>query len=133
MPHPQLAMEISHDRVAAARWTRGNSLDAYAVEALPPGALTPSAVEPNVGNPAALKSAMAGVLSRLRAKDENVALLLPDPVIRVFVQHFDEFPRAAQEAEPMLRWKLKKGVPFEAAETLISYMRQSPREDGVDI
>src|SRR5579864_1047581 len=133
MPHPQLAMEISHDRVAAARWTRGNSLDTFAVEALPPGALIPSAVEINVVNPAALKSAIASVLSRLRAKDEDVALLLPDPVIRVFVQHFDEFPRAAQEAEPMLRWKLKKSVPFEADETVISYMRQAAREDGVDV
>jgi len=93
----------------------------------------PSAVEVNVVNPAALKSAIASVLSRLRAKDEGVALLLPDPVIRVFVQHFDEFPRAAQEAEPMLRWKLKKSVPFEADEAVISYMRQPARSDGVDV
>ena len=133
MPHPHLAVEIAHDRVAAARWTRGNSLDAFAVEALPPGALMPSAVEVNVVNPAALKSAIASVLSRLRARDEGVALLLPDPVIRVFVQHFDEFPRAAQEAEPMLRWKLKKSVPFEADEAVISYMRQPARSDGVDV
>ncbi len=132
-PHPHLAMEIAHDRVAAARWTHGNTLDSFAVEALPPGALVPSAVEANVVNPAALKSAIAGVLSRLRAKEEDVALLLPDPVIRVFVQHFDEFPRAPQEAEPMLRWKLKKSVPFEADETVISYMRQPARGDGVDV
>jgi type IV pilus assembly protein PilM len=33
----------------------------------------------------------------------------------------------------MLRWRLKKSVPFEADETLISYMRQSPRQEGVDI
>ena len=33
----------------------------------------------------------------------------------------------------MLRWKLKKSVPFEAEETLVSYMRQAPREEGVDI
>ncbi len=33
----------------------------------------------------------------------------------------------------MLRWRLKKSVPFEAEETLISYMRQAPRDDGVDI
>ena len=132
-PHPHLALEIAHDRVAAARWTHGNSLDGFAVESLPPGALIPSAVEANVVNPAALKSALAGVLSRLRAKEEDVALLLPDPVIRVFVQHFDEFPRAPQEAEPMLRWKLKKSVPFDADETVISYMRQTPRQDGVDV
>jgi len=54
-------------------------------------------------------------------------------VIRVFVLHFDVFPRKPEEAIPILRWRLKKSVPFEAEETVISYMRQSPRDDGVDI
>lgn len=133
MPHPPLAIEISPDWIAAARWTRTGGLDSFAVEPLPPGALTPSAVETNIGNPIAVKSAIASLTARLRAKDEEVALLIPDPVIRVFVQHFEQFPRSPQEAEPMLRWKLKKSVPFEADETVISYMRQSPREDGVDV
>jgi type IV pilus assembly protein PilM len=133
MPHPPVAIEIAPDRVAAARWTRAGSVDGFAVEPLPPGSLVPSAVETNIANLAAVKAAVAGVANRLRAKDEDVALLLPDPVIRVFVQHFDEFPRSASEAIPMLRWKLKKSVPFEVDETLISYMRQAPREDGVDI
>jgi type IV pilus assembly protein PilM len=76
---------------------------------------------------------MANIVSRVRARDEDVALILPDPVIRVFVQHFDEFPRSSQEAIPMLRWKLKKSIPFEADETVISYMRQPARAEGVDI
>jgi type IV pilus assembly protein PilM len=133
MPHPPLALEISQDRVAAARWTRNGGLDSYAIEALPNGALMPSAVESNIVNSSAVKGAISEVMSKLRAKDEDVALLVPDPVIRVFVQHFEQFPRSPQEAEPMLRWKLKKSVPFEADETVISYMRQAPREDGVDI
>ena len=133
MPHPALALEISQDRVAAARWTRTGGLDSYAIETLPNGALLPSAVETNIVDQNAVKGAVAGVLSRLRAKDEEIALIVPDPVIRVFVQHFDQFPRSPHEAEPMLRWKLKKSVPFEADETVISYMRQAPREDGVDV
>ena len=133
IPHPPVAIEIAPDRVAGARWTRTGSVDGFAVESLAPGALLPSAIETNIVNLAAVRDAVLGVAGRLRAKDEDVALLLPDPVIRVFVQHFDEFPRSPQEAIPMLRWKLKKSVPFEADETLISYMRQSPREDGVDV
>jgi type IV pilus assembly protein PilM len=133
MPHPPLAIEIAPDRVAAARWSRTGSLDGFAVEALPMGAIVPSAVEANIINLAAVKSAFANACERLRARGEDVALILPDPVIRVFVQHFEEFPRSPQEAIPMLRWKLKKSVPFEADETLISYMRQAPREDGVDV
>lgn len=133
MPHPPLAIEIAPDRVAGARWARSGALDGFAVEALPSGALVPSAVESNIVNPPALNEAVSSVCERLRAKDEEIALILPDPVIRVFVQHFDQFPRSPQEAIPMLRWKLKKSVPFESDETLISYMRQAPREDGVDV
>jgi type IV pilus assembly protein PilM len=132
MPHPHLAIEFAPDRVVAARW-KGNSVDEFTVETLPPAALVPSAVETNIIQAAALKAAMANVVGRLRARDQDVALILPDPVIRVFVQHFDEFPRSAQEAIPMLRWKLKKSIPFEADETVISYMRQPARAEGVDI
>lgn len=133
MPHPPLAIEIGYDRISAVRWTRTGSVDGFAVEPLPPGAIVPSAVETNITNPVAVRAAFGNACDRLRARDEDVALLLPDPVIRVFVQHFEQFPRSPQEALPMLRWKLKKSVPFEVEETLISYMRQSPREDGVDV
>lgn len=133
MPYTALAVEVAPDRVAAARWSRTDSLDGYAVEALPAGALVPSAVETNIVNSAAVKAAVANVCERLGAGNEDVAMILPDTVIRVFVQHFEEFPRSAAEAEPMLRWKLKKSVPFESDETLISYMRQAPRESGVDV
>ena len=134
MPHAALAIEVAPDRVAAARWSRTGALDGYAVESLPLGALVPSAVEANIVNGAAVKAAVASVCGRLRSRDEeDVALILPDTVIRVFLQHFEEFPRSAEEAVPMLRWKLKKSVPFESDETFISYMRQAPREAGVDV
>ena len=51
----------------------------------------------------------------------------------MFVLHFDVFPRRRAEAEPLLRWRLKKSMPFEAEETIISFMRQAPRDEGVDI
>ena len=132
-PHPHLAVEFTPEQVAAVRFSRKGSLDGYFVESLPKGALVPSAIEPNIANPIAVKAAVASVCRKLDAKDEDVALLVPDPVIRVFVQHFEDFPRSSDEVIPMLRWKLKKSVPFEVDETLLSYMRQPPRTDGVDV
>ena len=132
-PHPPVALEVLPEQVAGVRFSRTGALDGFAVEALPPGALAASAIESNLLNPPVVKAAITKVAERLRAKDEDVALLLPDPVIRVFVQHFDDFPRSSDEAIPMLRWKLKKSVPFEVDETLLSYMRQTPRADGVDV
>ena len=133
MPDPPLAVEIGVDRLAGVRWARNGSVHDISIEPLPPGAVVPSAVEANLVNVDALRTAISNVCGRLHAKDEDVAMLLPDPVIRVFVQHFEEFPRSPQEALPMLRWKLKKSVPFGVDETVLSYMRQAPREGGVDV
>ena len=132
-PHPSLAIEISPEQVAGVRLSRTGSVGGYYVAALPNGAIVPSAIEPNVAKAAAVKSAITTVCRTLEAKMEDAALLVPDPVIRVFVQHFDDFPRSAEEAIPMLRWKLKKSVPFEVEETLLSYMRQPPQSEGVDV
>lgn len=132
-PHPLLAFEISQDRVAGARFTRAGALEKYSVEDLPKGAIVPSAIETNLANAAAVNETVRRICKELEAEDHDAALLLPDPVIRVFVQHFDDFPRSQQEAIPMLRWKLKKSVPFEVDETLLSYMRQPRPEQGVDV
>lgn len=132
-PHPGLAIEISPERVSAARFTRAGSVEGFAVENLPLGAVVPSAIETNLVNVAAVKTALTNLAATLKMGDEDAALLVPDPVIRVFVQHFDDFPRSQEEAIPMLRWKLKKSVPFEVDETLLSYMRQPSRGEGVDV
>lgn len=132
-PHPNVAIEIAPEQVSAARFSRTGSLENFAVEMLPPGAVAPSAIETNITNVIAVKAAVGRVSEKLKMKDEGVALLVPDPVIRVFVQHFEDFPRSTEEAIPMLRWKLKKSVPFEVDETLLSYMRQPSRGEGVDV
>jgi type IV pilus assembly protein PilM len=132
-PHPLLAIEISPEYVAAVRFARAGAHVSYEIQELPKGTIVPSAIESNLVNAGAVKAAVSSVCGNLGANNEDAALLLPDPVIRVFVQHFDEFPRSADEAIPMLRWKLKKSVPFEAEETLLSYMRQAPRAEGVDV
>ena len=132
-PHPPLAFEITPDQVAGARFTHSGSVGGYSIEALPKGAIVPSAIETNIINAVEVKAAVSRVCKSLGTSNESAALLLPDPVIRVFVQHFDDFPRSSQEALPMLRWKLKKSVPFEVEETLLSYMRQASRGEGVDV
>lgn len=133
-PHPLLACEISTEAVSAARWARpGGGLEGVAVEPIPAGAIVATAVETNLIDANAVRAAVGRAFDRLKAKPQEVVLLLPDVVIRVFVLHFEVFPRSQSEALPILRWRLKKSVPFEAEETLISYMRQAPISDGVDV
>jgi type IV pilus assembly protein PilM len=133
-PHPLLVCEIADEHVAAARWARATGgLEGFAIEPLSTGAILPTAAETNLLNVSEVREAVAKVLSQLGAKGQEVAVLVPDPVVRVFVLHFDTFPRSVAEATPLLRWRLKKSVPFEPEETLISFIRQAPREEGIDV
>jgi type IV pilus assembly protein PilM len=133
MPWPPVAIEISWDRISAVRWSRAGDVEGITIEPLAAGMIVPSAVEINIVDSVGVRSAMAQACKRIKAKDEYAALLLPDSVIRIFVQHFDEFPRAPQEAIPLLRWKLKKSVPFEMTDAVLSYVPQPSREGGFDI
>src|SRR5574342_139300 len=72
-------------------------------------------------------------LERVSAGRVLVAPVLPNQVVRVFILHFETFPRRADEAEPLLRWRLKKSVPFDVEEAVVSYMTQESREAGVDV
>jgi Tfp pilus assembly PilM family ATPase len=133
-PHPDAVFEISTQHVAAVVWRDGRlSADGLAWETLPAGAVAPSAVELNLADPSAVSAAVERVVNRLRVRGHSVALLLPDPAVRVFLLPFESFPRNAEEAVPLLRWRLKKSVPFDVEDTNICYTLQPSRTAGVEV
>lgn len=134
MPHPSLVVEIAAGHVAAARWgKRAGHLEGVAVEPLPIGAVMPSTVETNITQPDAVRSALRRVLTRIPARGAPIALLVPDLVVRVFILPFDNLPRNASEALPLLRWRLKKSVPFDVDETVVSWNRQGGHEGNLEV
>lgn len=133
MPHPSLVAEIAPGHVAAARWSAHGSLDASAIEPLPAGAVMPSPVDTNITQPDAVRGALRRVFSKMPHRNAPLALLIPDPAVRVFVLPFDSLPRKADDALPLLRWRLKKSVPFDVDETTVAWMRQSARDGGLEV
>ncbi len=132
IPHPDLVCEIARGRVAAARWSP-RKLEAFAKADLDENALVPSPVQANVARPEALAAALREVLREVRGRDRGLALFVPDAVVRVFILPFDEFPRRAADALPFLRWRLKKSIPFDVEETIVSWMRQRSAEGRLEI
>ena len=134
MPHPSLVVDIASTHVAAARWGKINgSLESYAVEPLPLGAVLPSPVEMNVAQPDAVRTALRRVFNQVHGHEHGLVLLVPDLVVRVFILPFDGLPRRADEALPLLRWRLKKSVPFDVDETVVSWMRQAGKDGNLEI
>lgn len=134
MPHPSMVVEIASTHVAAARWGRNLAhLSAFAAEQLPDGAITPSATQTNIADAGAVQSAIRSVFSRVPKQGPDIALLLPDPSIRVFILPFETFPRRTDEALPLLRWRLKKSLPFPAEEAVLSWVRQASRDGKIEV
>jgi type IV pilus assembly protein PilM len=134
MPQPACVCEVAADHVAAARWSKnGGKLEAEAHETIEPGVLKPSPVDTNLLNVEKLRDSIRKVLGKVCTKGEAVALLLPDPVVRVFILPFETLPRKAADALPILRWRLKKSVPFDVENTSISWMRQTARDGSLEV
>ena len=51
----------------------------------------PSPVENNITQPDAVRGALRRVFSRVPARAQPIALLVPDPVVRVFILPFEIF------------------------------------------
>lgn len=134
MPHPSLVVEIAATHVAAARWGSGANadLEAFGAEKIPFGAVVPSPLEPNVAQPDEVRGALRRVFNKVTAAP-GLALLIPDQVVRVFILPFETLPRRADEALPLLRWRLKKSVPFDVDETVVSWMRQSGKDGNLEV
>jgi type IV pilus assembly protein PilM len=133
MPHPASVVEIAGDHVSVARWSGLGGLDSAEIEALEPGAVHPSPVDANVVNAEELRSVLRRVLDRAGVRGQLVALLVPDPAVRVFILPFENLPRRMEEAQPLLRWRLKKSVPFDVEDTVISSMRQTARNGTLEV
>lgn len=134
LPHPSAVVEIAPSHVAAARWGKSRDrVEASAIEPLAAGALAPSPLDPNISQPDVIRAALVRAFHRVPVSGHSVALLVPDPVVRVFILPFEELPRRAEDALPLLRWRLKKSVPFDVDETVVSWMRQGGREGNFEI
>jgi len=126
---PQLAVEIRAGGVVAAR-AGGASSDAGILGAVARAELGRDAVEPGLkpGNIKARAAVVAAVKKTLEAVQEKgtgraVTVVVPDAVVRVLLLDFDTLPTKAAEAMPLVRFRLKKLLPFEVEESQVSYQR----------
>jgi len=70
---------------------------------------------------AALVSAVRTALEQVSQRGHDVTLVVPDAAMRVLLLDFDELPAKAAEALPVVRFRLKKLLPFDADNAAVSY------------
>ncbi len=119
-PPPAHVFELSEAGIAFS--VRGHAT----FERLPEGALVPSPIEDNLKRPEAISSLLLGVATSNAGKKRTpAALILPDYAARVTVLDFDSFPSVAVEQLSLVRFRVKKTVPFDIDSAAVTYYVQS--------
>ena len=130
---PRLACEIAADRVLVGRLAEdGRSLEACAARELAPGTVVPDLVEGNLRQPDAVREAIATALRSLVPRSHDVIAVVPDAAVRVVLLEFDTLPSNAEEAAGVVRFRLKKSLPFDVDKARVSYHAQKTNE-GVKV
>jgi len=123
---PKLACEIAADRVLAGRVSeRGNVVEMCAVGELSPGSVVPDLMETNLRERTRVADTLRETLGQVSGRSRDVIAILPDAAVRVVLLDFESLPGNREEAEGVVRFRLKKSLPFDVDKARISYHSQA--------
>jgi len=130
---PKLACEIAADRVLAGRVSdRGNTVEMCATSELAKGCVVPDLLEANVRERKGVFDTVRDTLGSLNSRSRDVIAVLPDAAVRVVLLDFETLPANRTEAESVVRFRLKKSLPFDLDKAKISYDAQ-PAASGLKV
>jgi type IV pilus assembly protein PilM len=130
---PKLACEISADRVLAGRVAEGGGMvETCTSHELAPGSVVPDLVENNLRERNSVFQTIRDTLGGVGGRSRDVIAVLPDAAVRVVLLDFDTLPAKREEAEGVVRFRLKKSLPFDVEKAQVSYHIQ-PANNGVRV
>lgn len=111
---------MAADRVLAARGS-GGRIDLCSSHSLPAGAVVPNLGNVNVLDGQVLRLAIAEALAAVNDRSRDVLAILPDAAVRVVMLDFDTLPDKSADADGVVRFRLKKSLPFNVDQAALSY------------
>ena len=121
-----MACEIAADRVIAARAAESRQvLELCSTSELAPGCVVPELTEANLRQPDAVISALRETVGNVGARSRDLIVVLPDAAVRVALLDFETLPDRHDEAESVVRFRLRKSLPFDVDKAKVSYQAQT--------
>ena len=126
-PPPALAFELSEAGIAMARTGKTPGLNFHPLDA---GVISVSPLRDNILEPEKLAAAVRSMAPPNGSrKRRDAALILPDLCARVSVLDFVDFPTDSKEQLSLIRFRLKKSVPYDVESAALSYFPQAGSEN----
>jgi type IV pilus assembly protein PilM len=137
---PRLAVEVRAEGVVAARAEDAAALlTAVSRANVAEGALAPGLKAGNIVDRVGVEAAVRAALDEVagkgseRATGRDVTVVVPDAAVRVLLLDFDQLPSKNAEALPVVRFRLKKLLPFDVDAAAVSYQVMSNERGAVRV
>ena len=136
---PRLAVEVRSEDVIAARGDEATQtlMTAVVRKPLQGAAIRPSLRPGNVADAASVSTCVRAALESMATlgKDRSryITVVIPDTAARVLLLDFDEFPNKPAEALAVVRFRLKKLLPFEVESGVVSYQVMSAARGAIRV
>jgi hypothetical protein len=122
--YPPVAVEIDRGQLTLVRVTRRRRLrpvlDAFRIQPAPEHAVGATIFRPNLGSLDDLTRQARELFEASGTKPGKVSLILPDNLAKVSIVTLPERPATRKLLREMLRFKLRRSVPFRLEEAAIS-------------
>ncbi|HSU60549.1 MAG TPA: hypothetical protein VLI55_14650 [Bryobacteraceae bacterium] len=125
-PPPDHLFEITEVSLAAGSPRMPGQ---HKFEVLAEHGLTASPSAPNLLKPYLYRDVLPRLLPVNGTKRPAAALVIPDYAVRMAILDFEQFPAGEAEREALIRFRLRKSVPFHIDEAQLSYsiQREEPK------
>lgn len=130
---PRVACEISAERVVSARAAEGAlSLEAVSSQNLVGGAVTPGLQHANVALRDPLVTALRQSVAAVAGRSRDITLVIPDASTRLLLLDFETLPEKKEDADAVVRFRLRKSLPFDVDSAAVSFDRYTA-DNGVRV
>ncbi|MGH9602690.1 MAG: type IV pilus biogenesis protein PilM [Terriglobales bacterium] len=119
---PRMACEIAANRVIAARASDdGSAIELHTSRPLAAGCVAPGLTASNVFDREGLRQAVRAVMDVVTRRSKDVIVVLPDAAVRVALLDFESLPEKESDAAALVRFRLRKTLPFDVEHAAVSY------------
>jgi len=130
IPKPRVACEVAADRVLAGRLAdNGEGLEACAARELAAGSVVPDLLENNLRQRPTVRKGIEEALGSVAGRSKDVIAVVPDAAVRVMLVEFDTLPSDPEEAVGVVRFRLKKSLPFDVEKAKVSFHAQKVSDE----
>ena len=129
-PPPTHAFDLSEMGISFVRVAEpsGSSFTPF-----DPGVLMVSPIHDNIQQSQVVEHQILSIAPPNGHRKRRAALILPDYCARIAVLDFDNFPSDPEEQLALLRFRMKKSVPFDVDSAVLSYAAQPRGREGAKI